>query len=77
MNNFPKDHIFYAEEFLAHKTIDDASALAIGELPEFCTENATYYYGNGELIVLPVDSEEEIYFDVNKYNGFTKVLVLI
>lgn len=69
------DIISFASDFLNHRSIDDAMAQVSGELPELTTKYATYWYGNGEVIVSPVDdSLDEITLFVDVY-GDKKYLV--
>lgn len=55
----------FLKDFLRKKTIDDVRQSVIGELPELATDKATYWYGNGEVIVSPSDDLlPEINFEI-------------
>lgn len=55
----------FLKDFLRHRSIDDVRQSVIGELPDIATNKATYFYGNGEVIVSPVDeSIPEITFEL-------------
>lgn len=63
------------KDFLKHHTIDDIQKSVRGELKEYCTDNVTYYFGNGELIVSPADeSLEQTVYIIDTY-GDKKYLV--
>jgi len=67
----------YVKEFLTLHTIEDVVTEVTGEwLPEFCTENANYVFGNGELLVYPTNSDDAsaIVYVVDTI-GFGPVLV--
>lgn len=57
----------YRKLFFKHKTMDDILKSIEGELPDLCLDEATFWYGNGELIVSPVDSDESIVYVVDTY----------
>lgn len=62
-------------EFLKKKSIKDIEKTVKGELLEYATKNATYFYGNGELIVSPADeSQDDIVYVIDTY-GDKKYLV--
>lgn len=62
-------------KFLKKKSIKDIEKSVEGELFEYPTKHATYFYGNGELIVSPADeSQDETVYVVDTY-GSKKVLV--
>jgi len=56
-------------EFLKTHTIADIKAEVKGDLlNEFGTEHASYWYGNGELIVAPADeSLDETVYVIDSY----------
>lgn len=56
------------EEFLKKKTIKDVQKRVSGEVFEYATEHATYFYGNCELVIVPADdSKEESLYVVDTY----------
>lgn len=65
----------YSRDFLKYKTIEDIESNCTGELHELATDIATYWLGNSELIVQPVNNEESFSMFVDKY-GNRKVLSL-
>lgn len=65
----------FLKDFLKHHTIDDIEEQIEGELNEFATKKASYWYGNGELIVAPADSDDTFTFVVDRI-GFNKFLSL-
>lgn len=64
-----KSQTFYKRDFLKHRTVEDVRAYVKGELNELATRFATYFYGNGEVIVYPVNSEESFSFFVDTYGA--------
>lgn len=63
------------KEFLKYKSIDEIDHIVVGELEEFVTEEASYSYGNGELIIYPVDESLDSIVYVVDSIGDTKYLV--
>lgn len=61
----------YMRDFLSKRSARDAEKAVKGELRELSTSLATYFYGNNEVNVSPVDEKEEpftLYVD-NYGNG--------
>lgn len=67
----------YVLDFLKHCSIDDVVANVEGELPELCTDLATYFYGNRELIVYCLTEEALMFFADTYDNGQTYMLVSV
>lgn len=56
------------KEFLKDKSIKDIQKRVCGEVFEYVTEHATYFYGNNELLIVPADdSKEESLYVVDTY----------
>ena len=67
----------FLNSFLNVHTIDDIKAEVVGELNEYATDKATYFFGNGELIISPADeSQDEITYVVDRI-GFNSMLVRV
>lgn len=63
-------------DFLKAHSIDDVKKNVRGELHEFATDDASYWYGNGELIVSPADeSQDESTYSVTNVRGFDELLL--
>lgn len=63
------------EDFLNVFTLEDIENPVIGELNEFSTDDNSYFFGNGELIVSPIDeSQSETVYCIETV-GFIKHLV--
>lgn len=59
-------------EFLKFHSLDDIKQEVFGELPEFSTDNASYCYGNGEVIIYPANPCEEdlsFVYVIDTYGG--------
>lgn len=65
----------HIDRFLKVFSVDHVVAPVHGELNEYSDEHATFFYGNGELIISPADesqSEETYYY--SNYNGFGQLV---
>lgn len=67
--------VSFSQDFLNHLTVDDACIEVHGELPELCTDLATYSYGNGEVIVCPTNENIESFSMFVDQYGDNKYLV--
>ena len=64
-------------QFLAQHSIDNIKRSVVGELLEFSTHNASYFYGNGELIICPSDPcVDETSYVVDNSRGFDELVQL-
>lgn len=60
------------KDFLKKHTVEDVAAPIEGELNEYCTKKASYMFGNGELLIYPVNSKDDeaiVYVCDNYGNG--------
>lgn len=62
------------KNFLSRHRVQDVKRACEGELFEESDEFATYWFGNGELTILPVDSEDEFTFHVSNARGFDELV---
>lgn len=58
--------------FLKAHTIEDIKKPVKGELHEYATDDASFWYGNGELIV-STDQDETV-FVVDNVRGFDELI---
>ena len=66
---------YYINEFFKSYGIDDIKQPIHGELLEHSTKHCTYWYGNGELIIVPMHGNEVVY--VVDRIGFNEILVAV
>lgn len=65
------------KDFLKKYSIEDVQTPVEGEANEYSTDLATYFFGNGELVISPVDeSQDEIVYWCDRI-GFDYKLVEI
>lgn len=62
----------HIKDFLKVHSIEDVKAKVKGELNEFATDNASFWFGNGELIV-STDQNETVYV-VDNVRGFDELV---
>lgn len=64
-------------QFLIQHDVTDVKQCVVGELLEFSTQDATYFYGNGELIICPSDPcVDETTYVVDNSRGFDEFVRL-
>lgn len=64
----------FLKNFLDGHTLSDIKTNCNGESFEYSNEFATYYYGNGELAIWPVDADEPIDYEISNVRGFEELL---